>query len=246
MQITSEPPRSDPCARLKPQIPMHSISWGCPKIVRHSNSVSLLSSTFSIHLDPECKSHGQIIHYRTAENVQKPAAVFSLFQAKSFNLIRKVFLVVWPLALTKQAPGNNHTGDAVSLLMLWFYWSSMAALLETLSGLMAFPRFKYKLSQGPAMFAFDLAALPLVRTGMRQALCKSTLLSGKPLRIGWTVWKKPTSPFQHRLLPYLTLVLTSLYRGLDHCQLLWSGYATFNRAIMPNVFYGTWHHRIIR
>ena len=162
---------------------------------------------------------------------------FSLFQAKSFNLVRKVFLVVWPLALTKQAPGNNHIGDTVSLLMLWFYWSSMAALLETLSGLMAFPRFKYTLSQGPATFAFGLAALPLVRTGMEQALCKPTLLSGKPLRIGWKFWKKPTSPFQNRLAPYLTLVLTCLHRGLDHGQFLWSGYATFNRAIMPDVIY---------
>ena len=40
MQITSELLSSDPCARLKTQIPMHSISWGCPKIVCHSDQNS--------------------------------------------------------------------------------------------------------------------------------------------------------------------------------------------------------------
>ena len=42
MQITSEPLSSDPCARLKTQIPTHSISWGCPQIVHHSDPISLL------------------------------------------------------------------------------------------------------------------------------------------------------------------------------------------------------------
>ena len=46
---------------------MHSISWGCPKIVRHSDPVSLLISTFGINLLLGCKSHDQIIHYRTAK-----------------------------------------------------------------------------------------------------------------------------------------------------------------------------------
>ena len=50
MQIMPEPLSSDPCARLKIQIPMHSISWGCPKIVRHCDPVSLLINTFDIHL----------------------------------------------------------------------------------------------------------------------------------------------------------------------------------------------------
>ena len=71
MQITSEPLSSDPCARLKTQIPMHSISWRCPKIVRHSDPISLLIITFGFHLAPGCKSRGQIIYYRTAKNVQK-------------------------------------------------------------------------------------------------------------------------------------------------------------------------------
>ena len=79
MQIASEPLSSDSCARLKTQIPMHSISWECPKIVRHCDPVSLLISTFDIHLEPGCKSHGQIIHYHTAKNVQKQATVLLEF-----------------------------------------------------------------------------------------------------------------------------------------------------------------------
>ena len=79
MQITSEPLCSDPCTRLKIQISMHSISWGCPKIVRHCDPISLLITTFGIHLEPECKSHEQIIHYRTAKNVQKQATVLLYF-----------------------------------------------------------------------------------------------------------------------------------------------------------------------
>ena len=79
MQITSEPLFSDPCARLKIQIPMHSISWGRPKIVRHCDPISLLINTFGIHLEPGRKSHEQIIHYRTAKNVQKQATVLLYF-----------------------------------------------------------------------------------------------------------------------------------------------------------------------
>ena len=79
MQITSEPLCSDPCARLKIRIPMHSISWGCPKIVRHCDPISLLINTFGIHLEPGCKSHKQIIHYRTAKNVPKQATLLLYF-----------------------------------------------------------------------------------------------------------------------------------------------------------------------
>ena len=75
---------------------MYSISWGCPKIVHQSDPVSLLISTFSIHLEPGCKSHGQIIYYCTANNVQKQATVFLYFQTESHNLTRKVFPIVWP------------------------------------------------------------------------------------------------------------------------------------------------------
>ena len=39
LQITSEPFCSDPCARHKIQIPKHSISWGCPKIVCHCDPI---------------------------------------------------------------------------------------------------------------------------------------------------------------------------------------------------------------
>ena len=48
----SEPLCSDPCARLKIQIPMHSISWGCPKIVHHCYPILLLINTFGIHIEP--------------------------------------------------------------------------------------------------------------------------------------------------------------------------------------------------
>ena len=75
----SEPLCSDPCARLKIQIPMHSISWGCPKIVRHCDPILLLINTFGIHLQPGCESHEQIIHYRTAKNVPKQATVLFYF-----------------------------------------------------------------------------------------------------------------------------------------------------------------------
>ena len=34
---------------------------------------------FGIHIEPGCKSHEQIIHYRTAENVQKQATVLLYF-----------------------------------------------------------------------------------------------------------------------------------------------------------------------
>ena len=52
---------------------------GVPQIVCHSDPISLLISTFDIHLEPGCKSHGQIIHYRTVKNVQKQATVLLYF-----------------------------------------------------------------------------------------------------------------------------------------------------------------------
>ena len=103
MQITSEPLCSDPCARLKIQIPMHSISWGCPKIVRHCDPISLLINTFGIHLEPGCKSHEQIIHYRTAKNVKKQATVLLYFETNSYQVIRKGFPVVWPVTTKMSA-----------------------------------------------------------------------------------------------------------------------------------------------
>ena len=42
-----------------------------PKMVRHTNPVSLLSSTFGIHLEPGYNSHGQIIHFYTAKKPRK-------------------------------------------------------------------------------------------------------------------------------------------------------------------------------
>ena len=67
MQITSEPLCSDPCARFKIQIPIQSISLGCPRIVRQCDPISLQINIFGIHLEPGCKSHGQIIYYLTAK-----------------------------------------------------------------------------------------------------------------------------------------------------------------------------------
>ena len=98
MQINVGTPLcSDPCARLKTQIPMHSINWGCPKTVRHSDPISLLISTFGIHLEPGCNSHEQIIHCRTAKNVQKQATVLLYFYTISYQLTWKGFPVVWPV-----------------------------------------------------------------------------------------------------------------------------------------------------
>ena len=52
---------------------------GCPKIVRPSDLISLLIHTFGIHLEPGCKSHGQINHYRTDKNVQKQNTILLYF-----------------------------------------------------------------------------------------------------------------------------------------------------------------------
>ena len=72
---------SDLCARLKMQISMHSI-----KIVRHCDPISLLINKFGMHLETGCKSHEQIVHYRTAKNVQKQATVL-LYFLDEFSLI---------------------------------------------------------------------------------------------------------------------------------------------------------------
>ena len=68
--------------------------WGRPKIVPHSDPISLLISTFGIHLEPGCKRHGQIIHHRTANNVQTQATVLLYFLTIPYKLTRKVFPVV--------------------------------------------------------------------------------------------------------------------------------------------------------
>ena len=92
-QITSEPLCSDPSAKLKIQIPMHSISWGCPKIVHHCDPISPLINTFGIHLEPRCKSDEQIIYYCTAKNVQKQATILLYFLTISYKVTRKGFPV---------------------------------------------------------------------------------------------------------------------------------------------------------
>ena len=79
MQITSEPLCSDPYTTLKIQIPMHSFSWGCPKIVRHCDPISLLINTFGIHLEPGYKSYEQIIDYRAEKKCPNTSDSFALF-----------------------------------------------------------------------------------------------------------------------------------------------------------------------
>ena len=92
MQITSEPLCSDPCARLKIQISMHSISWGCPQLVRHCDPISLLINTFGIHLQPGWKSCEQIVHYHTAKNVKIKWHFGSIFRRIFINWPRRDFL----------------------------------------------------------------------------------------------------------------------------------------------------------
>ena len=71
---------SSMCARLKTQIPMHSISLGCGKTVRPPPSdFNAYITKFSIHLEPGLKKKTMIIHFHTAENVHKHATVFTYF-----------------------------------------------------------------------------------------------------------------------------------------------------------------------
>ena len=86
MQIMPEPLSSDPCARLKIQIPMHSISWGCTKIVRHSDPISLLISTFGIHLEPGWKSWVKSFIIALLKNVQRASDSFALVLDESLHL----------------------------------------------------------------------------------------------------------------------------------------------------------------
>ena len=51
-------------------------------MVCHSDPVSLLISTFDIHLEPKCKSHDLIIHFQPVRTVQKQATIFLSFFIK--------------------------------------------------------------------------------------------------------------------------------------------------------------------
>ena len=97
----------DPCARLKIQVPIHSISWGCPKIVHHCDPISLLINTFGIHLEPGCKIHEQIIHYHTAKNVLNKRQFCSIFR-RIYKVTWKGFPIVWP-ASTEIVPASHGT-----------------------------------------------------------------------------------------------------------------------------------------
>ena len=50
---------------------------GCLKMLRPSDPISPLITISGIHLEPGCKSHNQIIHCYTAENVPKQARILS-------------------------------------------------------------------------------------------------------------------------------------------------------------------------
>ena len=94
------------------QGPLHEIKYRYPctqsageggglKIVCHCAPVSLLINIFGIHLEPGCKSHEQIIYYRTAKNVPKQATVLLYFLTISHQLTRKGFPVVWPVLVLR-------------------------------------------------------------------------------------------------------------------------------------------------
>ena len=62
--------------------------WGRPKIVPHSDPISLLISTFGIHLQPGYKSHSQVNHYRLLKSSKnKRHFSLSIFRRK---------LITWP------------------------------------------------------------------------------------------------------------------------------------------------------
>ena len=48
-------------------------------MVRYSDPILLVISAFGIHLEPGCRSRGQIIHYPTAKNVQQQTTVLLYF-----------------------------------------------------------------------------------------------------------------------------------------------------------------------
>ena len=79
MQITSEPLCSDLCARLKIRVPMHSISWRCPKIVRHCDPVSLLITHLASILSLDVKVMDKSFIIALLKNVQKQATVLLYF-----------------------------------------------------------------------------------------------------------------------------------------------------------------------
>ena len=94
MQITSEPLRSDPCARLKIQIPMHSISWGCPRTVRHCDPISLLLNTFGIYLEHGCKVMNKSFIITLLKMSKNKRQFCSIFRRFSYTVTREAFPVL--------------------------------------------------------------------------------------------------------------------------------------------------------
>ena len=71
--------RSGTCARLKIRIPMHSISWRCPKIVRHCDPISLLITHLASTLSLDVKVMDKSFIIALLKMSQKTSDSFALF-----------------------------------------------------------------------------------------------------------------------------------------------------------------------
>ena len=58
---------------------------GCPKIVRHSDPITLLINTFGIHLEPGRKTRGKINSLPHCEECPKTSHRFSLFSRRTLR-----------------------------------------------------------------------------------------------------------------------------------------------------------------
>ena len=108
---------------------------GCPKIVCHCDPISLLINTFGIHHEPGCKSHEQIINYRTAKKVQKQATVLLYFKTNSYKVTRKGFPVVWP---------KLNIWAITNILLLHHQWNLEGMLYLRSLGDQGFQKYSYR------------------------------------------------------------------------------------------------------
>ena len=69
----------------------HSISWGCQKSPPPPGPISLVISTFCIHLEPGCESPDQIIHFHMAKSNKCPQK-----RREIFSLVLAQFLLIDP------------------------------------------------------------------------------------------------------------------------------------------------------
>ena len=98
---------------------------GMSKIVRQSDPILLMINTFNIHLEPGCKSHGQIIHYHTAKDSPKTSDSFALFLNEFYLLSWKGIscsLTTWVVMVWHESTKTSKTWDRQ-----WcFYQSALA------------------------------------------------------------------------------------------------------------------------